>query len=145
MLDSAQVFGAVAKMLKEQTPALYINRATQDFVRPSLRLEQGEETREDLCLAFVETTSRLVITCYASEGGNDSDRQELADMQRQVINLFLLGYIRVGNRAVKCTASGSGTSPGTAWVDVTLKWTEDRSPTASAPVMGGLALTTTIT
>lgn len=138
VLTRRMIVKAVAKMLSERYPDwdVHRNREPANFTRPAFLVECPAVRTASACRDAVEETVYLTITCFGRKDHyGESEADELALVQEEVMALFRAGYIRVGDRAVKCEASEGGQDFDRAWVDLTVRYFEQRGPQADYPLM----------
>jgi hypothetical protein len=130
MIKQSDILTAINRMIGAAFPnyTVYINACPKDFARPSFLLKYIKLSQTDATRFTVEKTVSITITCFVSVDKHDrSDMDELANLQDQVIQLFLPGYIKVGDRALKVLSSTGGIDPDRAYIDLEFNFFDDRT------------------
>lgn len=109
------------------TQTVYTNRCPEKFDRPSFLIEAIRINNDSANRKTVKTVAYFTITCIepVDEYWN-SDSAALLDVQEKVLQLFRAGYLKVGDRALKVSASTGGADFDRSYVDLQLEFYDDR-------------------
>ncbi len=116
----------LADVYKEYT--VYVQECPKDFNRPSFLLEFVKLSQRDANRITVEKTVYFTITCFTEiDKHYRSDREKLASLQENVLQLFAKGYVAVGDRAVKVQGSNGGMETDRAYIDLQFEYFDNRT------------------
>ena len=130
MITTNQIVDAINLRLVELYPdwTVYVNRCPKKFERHSFLIESVKSSSDSASRKVVKVNAYFTITCFELvDDYRNSEDGALLDVQDAVINLFRLGHIKVGNRAIKVEASTGGADFDQAYVDLQLEYYDDRS------------------
>ena len=143
MVKQNDIFTAINKLLVALYPnyTVYIQECEKDFDRPSFMIELMRISQIDVCRASVEKTVYCTITCFSTtDDYYRSNPEELTNLQDTILQKLQIGYLKVGDRAIKVKASAGGTDPDRAYIDLQFEYFDNRTDEAEqAP------LTTSVT
>jgi hypothetical protein len=107
---------------------VHVKKCPKDFKRPSFYIEFIKVSPRDICRITVEKTTYLTVTCFTplDDSGN-ADKEELADLQDSVMQLFSQGYVKVIDRAITVKASTGGMDDDRAYVDLQFEYFDNRT------------------
>lgn len=133
---------AIAAVVSELWPERIIYRdfCPVDHRRPSSYLYVSESSMEPANLCLVEWTveARLELFC-ATDEYDLSSTEALRRDQEQVLLAFAAPSLKVGGRWVTLAAQGDGMDMGSAFVNFSATWFDDRpsytAPEETAPLM----------
>lgn len=129
MTTTNQIRDTVGQLLKGKYPdrTQYVNRCPKDFARPSFWIEVAKDKQDDVNWSTIRHQVHFLLTCFVfMDSFNNGDDLELTDLQDAVIGLFSAGYIRVGDRAIKVSASAGGHDNDRSYVDLQFDYFDDR-------------------
>lgn len=130
MVRQTDILTAINKILVAAYPTytVYVNNCHKDFVRPSFLLEIIKISQVDICRTSIEKTVYFTITCFTKvDKYYNSDQEELADLQDNIINQFNTGYVVVGDRAIKVKASTGGMDTDRSYIDLQFEFVDNRN------------------
>lgn len=129
MIDSMDVLGAIALKLKEAFPeaTIYDDFKPDKFKRPCFYVEYVTTTTRAGNYTTIEMTDYFTITYYGKRNSYQRvDKREQMKCQRDTLQLFLVGYLIVKDRAPKVTASTAGYDDEAAYIELQITYREDR-------------------
>ena len=129
MISILQILESVEAKILSVYPnaAQYIDICPEQFERPAFLVERVTNSRRDVNFNTIQMTEYFTITCFAEVNRrNHSSVLELLEIQEKITDLFRCGYLTVGDRAVRVTASSGGRDFDQAYVDIQLEYSEER-------------------
>ena len=135
MVKQSELFRAVNVMLIELYPEhmVYIQECKKDFCPKSFLIELVRVSTRDICRMSVEKTIYYTITCFSTKDEYyRTNPEELAEIQEKILEYLQIGYLRVGNRAIKVKASSGGMEKSRAYIDLQFEFTDDRADANAA-------------
>jgi hypothetical protein len=133
MVKQKDILQAINRMLIAVYPdyTIYIQDCPKDFDRPSFMIEFVRTNQIDVSRTTIEKTVYYTITCFTIiDEYYRSDPEELADLQETILQKLLIGYLLVGDRALKVKASTGGLDPDRAYIDLQLEYYDNRTDEA---------------
>ena len=130
MIKQIEILTEINRLLVSsfQEYAVYINACPKDFIRPSFLLEFVRLSRTDANFSTVEKTAYYTITCFTPvDNYYQSNAEDLINLQDGVMQLFLQGYINVGDRAIKVKSSTGGMDIDRAYIDLQFEYFDNRT------------------
>jgi len=138
IITRKMVIDAVNALLAARFPdsTIYRNREPTEFFRPAFLIMSPTVRPENAARNLIRETLYLTLTCFGvTDDFGSCDADELAEMQQQTIDIFRAGWFKVGDRAVKVTASSGGQDLDRAWVDMTSSYHTIREEPPEYPLM----------
>lgn len=129
MIKQTDILTAINRLLIEVYPEymVYIQACPKDFERPSFLLEIIRISQTDICRSSVEKTVYFTVTFFAeTDKYYRSDPEELADIQDTILQHFNIGYVMVGDRAIKVKGSSGGIDADRAYIDLQFEFIDNR-------------------
>lgn len=139
MLALNAVLEAAKGLLGERFPgeARYTNQVPKNFTRPSFLVEGGPLRMADADCGALDITAEVKITCFTPvDAYYNSDSAELIRRMTAVQELFAVGYLRVGDRALHVVGNTGEYFLDFAEVTVALQYQDDRPGAEDWPLMG---------
>jgi len=104
----------------------YRNLTPRDFKRPSFLFEGGPVKTAPAGISLLEVTATITITIFVEvDAYHNSHIQELEQRMMSVKELFAVGYLRVGDRALHVINTDGNYQFDFATVQVTLNYLDD--------------------
>lgn len=140
MVTSEEILTAVNQKLVDNWPdrPVYRDFIPKDFERPAFFLPLPMEKRTDanIHLLHVLTDVSVIILEETDEYGT-ADSSRLMETQRALMELFGGGKLRVGDRALNITVTGSGIDDASATVTIKADYYRPRTNKQSEPPLMG--------
>lgn len=140
MVNSNEILTAINISLTKEFSnyPVYVNGTPKDFIRPSFLLQHVRTDIDDVSRTVVEKSVYFTITCFTpTNKHHQSDADEISKLQDAVLQLFLTGYIPVGDRAIKVKGSTGGTDVDRAYIDLQFEYFDTRNDEVdTTPLMG---------
>lgn len=133
MIKQNDIITAINIVLVASYPdyKVYVQRCPKDFKRPSFLLENVRTSRRDINRTTVEKTVYFKITCFINvDEYYRSDTDALSEIQEAVMQLFSVGHVIVGDRAIKVQSSTGGNEYDRAYVDLQFEYFDNRTDAA---------------
>ncbi len=130
MIKQSDILTAINRLIVAAHPdyTVYIHACPKDFKRPSFLLEYVRISQSDASRIAIKKTAYFTITCFVPVDAHyRSDMDQLADLQDGIIELFLPGYVEVGDRALKVQSSTGGMDIDRAYIDVQFEFFDNRT------------------
>lgn len=130
MVKINDIFDSINKLIISPFPTdtVYIQRCPKDFDKPSFLLEYIKTSKRDINRSTIEKTAYFTITRFVE---NDeyyrSNPLLLAEHQETIVDLFNIGYITVGDRAIKVKSSSGGIDTDRAYIDLQFEYFDNRT------------------
>lgn len=142
MITTNQIIEAINRLLIQKYPeqTVYVNRCPKKFDRPSFLIEAVKVGGDSANRKTVKQNVYFTITCFEPvDDYENSDDGVLLDVQDNVMNLFCVGYVKIGDRALPVLSSTGGADFDRSYVDLQLEYYDDRSDESdTAPLMGDI-------
>lgn len=139
MITQKDILTSINRRIAEAYPnyTVYVNESPKDFKRHSFMLEYVKTSRRDINFNTIEKTAYFTITCFVPvDEHHRSNTDELADIQEDILQLFSVGYVNVGNRAIKIQSSTGGIDFDRAYIDLQFEYFDNRTDTEdNAPLV----------
>lgn len=130
MIKTTDLYNSINKVLVKLYPSVIVytpERIPKDFKRPSFLIEHIKNSRMDINRTTVQKTDYFTITAYESvDKYNRADVLKLIDIQDTLLNGFGIGYVTVGNRAIKAKSSSGGTDTDAVYIDLQFEYFDNR-------------------
>lgn len=130
MIKTTDLYNSINTVLVVLYPSRIVytpERIPKDFKRPSFLIEHIKSSRMDINRATIQKTDYFTITAFESvDKYNRSDVLKLIDTQDTLLNGFGVGYVTVGNRAIKVKSSSGGTDTDAVYIDLQFEYFDDR-------------------
>lgn len=131
MVKQTDILIAINRLLVAAYPdfTVYTKQENpKDFICPSFLLEIIRMSQIDVCRSSVEKTVYFTITCFTRVDEHyRSDPEELANLQDNILQLFRLGYVSVGDRAIKVKGSSGGMDTDRSYIDLQFEFIDNRT------------------
>lgn len=130
MVKINDIFDSINRLIIAPFPTdtIYIQRCPKDFDRPSFLLEYIKTTKTDINRTTVEKIAYFTITRFVEK--DDYYRSNpflLAEQQETIVDLFNIGYVTVGDRAIKVKSSTGGIDADRAYIDLQFEYFDNRT------------------
>jgi hypothetical protein len=133
------IFDSINKLIISPFPTdtVYIQRCPKDFDKPSFLLEYIKTSKRDINRSTIEKTAYFTITRFVEKDEYyRSNPLLLAEQQETIVDLFNIGYITVGDRAIKVKSSAGGIDTDRAYIDLQFEYFDNRTDAVDAtPLM----------
>jgi len=129
MITMNDILGAINDALVSKFPedTVYVNLQPKDYVRPSFLIALMDVARTEANRSMISVSASFSITCYTEiDGHYNSDVNRLTERQTEVMDLFLCGYLSVGDRNLEVQAAEGGVDFGESYVDLSFDYFDDR-------------------
>ncbi|MPN43738.1 hypothetical protein SDC9_191298 [bioreactor metagenome] len=136
MLSIAEIQSAAEALLKSRftdTQTVYRDLAPKGFARPSFLVECGPVKMEDAGCGMLDITATVTVTSFLPV--DDYHNTQITALQTRMMSvqeLFAVGYLEVGGRALHVTGNTGDYGFDFASVTLTLSYADDR-PGEEAP------------
>ncbi|MDD3173583.1 MAG: hypothetical protein PHF63_07985 [Herbinix sp.] len=130
MIKQNDILTAINRILVELYPdyMVYINNCPKDFTRPSFEIGLIRVSQTDACRTTVEKTAYYTLTCFTTvDEYHMSEPEDLIDLQDTIIQKLQIGYVIVGDRAIKFKSSTGGIDPDRAYIDLQFEYFDNRT------------------
>lgn len=130
MIKTTDLYNSINAVLVVLYPSRIVytpERQPKDFKRPSFLIEHIKSSRIDINRTTVQKTDYFTITAFESvDKYNRADVLKLIDIQDTLLNGFGVGYVTVGDRAIKVKSSSGGTDTDAVYIDLQFEYFDDR-------------------
>lgn len=131
MIKTTDLYNSINKVLVELYPSVIVytqERIPKDFIRPSFLIEHIKNSRVDINRTTVQKTDYFTITAYeVVDKYNRADVLKLIDIQDTLLNKFGIGFVTVGDRAIKVKGSSGGTDTDAVYIDLQFEYFDNRN------------------
>lgn len=130
MVKINDIFDSINKLIISPFPTdtVYPQSCPKDFDRPSFLIEYIKTTKIDINRTTVEKTAYFTITRFVEKDEYyRSNRLLLAEHQETIVDLFNIGYVTVGDRAIKVKSSTGGIDVDRAYIDLQFEYFDNRT------------------
>ena len=144
MPGTMEIIDAISALVVKAIPELKQTHvdllpSPEDFKRPSVLLEAKGREELDAAARMVEVEEQISIAVFdETDDYSNSSAVRLLELQRKVLAVFADGFVRVGDRALKVTASNGGRDWDVAFADVTFHFFDERGAAPAEPAMGAV-------
>lgn len=145
MIGQTDILTAINKLLVDNYPehTVYVNTSPDNFERPSFLLEFIRLSQRDRSYTTIEKTVYITITIFTSvDQYYFADKEKLALLQDQIMDLFSKGYIKVKDRAIGVKSSSGGMGDDRAYIDLQFEYCDSRfdSTVDEIPMMSSIKI-----
>lgn len=134
MLTISEITQGVKGLLEERFPKenVYLELPQEAPVRPYFLVEPSLMQMADANCGGVEVTARVVVTAFA-DGAAELQRRLMA-----VLELFAVGYLKAGDRALGVEKNTGFAFSDHAKIKLKLTYRDDRPGAQEWPLMGDI-------
>ena len=131
MIRTIEIMDVIKTLAAKRIPALKricFETTPGDLERPSLLIEFQESHIKDANADLVEKTEHFILTLAGvTDDYSNTGAAGLLALQAEIIEIFKLGYLKVGDRALKVSANSAGRYMDKALVEVQFTFLDKRS------------------
>lgn len=130
MIKQTDIFTAINRLLVNVYPdrTVYTKELGKDFDRFSFFIEFVRISTRDVSRDTIEKTVYFTITCFTPQDKKSFyDREELADIQDNILIALQKGYLTVGERALQVQGSTGGMDTDRAYIDLQFEYFDNRT------------------
>lgn len=137
MIDANKIRDTINEALVEEYPEdiVYLDFCPYQFDRTGFAIEWIDSRETDANADLVEISEHFLITCFSplSDYG-EAESGALLSRVNAVKRIFRAGFIRVEDRALRCTLRVGGREEDCVFLDLTFQYFEERGTPAKVYV-----------
>ena len=129
MIDAERIRDEINRILVEEYPddIVYLDFCPYQFDRNGFAIEWENSRETDANAGLVEVSQQFTVTCFVplSDYG-EAESGALLERVEAVKRRFRAGFLRVGDRALRCSLRVGGREEDCVFLDLTFSYFEER-------------------